>query len=244
MTQREKNLVKMFKAVLSACDEHPQVWTPLQAFSQNRQLLQAAITSLDQLICVHKNTGAGTTLAKNLVYKSAVKKALLIVGAIKVFADTTGNPVLEEQVNLNARSFNTGGSRTSVDLITRIIDTANQYNSQLVPFGVSQLQIDELTLLRDQLDQALGSIRSMIVLKKTYAEECTEKIRGIKAILTKRLDKLVELLQADHPEFCKQYMNAREVISYKGKKNNFSNGGNIPQLPQPPQLPGNLSIPR
>lgn len=224
MKQYEKNKLKMYQSVESICTAHPSDWNNLPAFTIFFAQFTAKVDELEQSSYDQGIAIAGVAANKEQVLSATIAKAEIIANALRSHAATTKNTLLANQLKFTKWSYTKGGGQVAIERVNRILNNAVQYFPALADYGIVQTDIDELSGLRDQLDETIGSPRNAIIDRKNATTTISGLMQEIDALLKEHLDRLVEILRPTHPVFYRLFKGARVIVDLKGKHNELDRG--------------------
>ena len=219
MKNSGKNKVKMLHAVLTDCTSNAPLWTGVALFQTAFTSYSGKIQLLDQLILERSSIMTGVRKLKDKEREAIAQKAFAIASGLKVLAKVTGNTLLKEQMSISLSELRYDSSTDVLSHVGAITDAANLYATDLAEAGIPQNQIDELSQLRDQFAEILGSTREALIKRSKNTRLTKALMKEIDDILKDNLDPLVEVLRASHPGFAISYTEARSIVDYQGKKN-------------------------
>jgi len=221
------NKQKMYVTVRSVLASNQAVWSTIPACEPIYDLFCAKMEQLQQLAFDQEAAMLGVKKVKDKERRLTAKRARKIANALRIYAGATGNTALLEQVSFRDSDLDYSSSTSTLQLMGQVSEAAVAHAATLAGYGISQQQIDEFEQMREHLVAAFASTRSAIVDRGKNTELITELIREINGILRNSLDKFVEILKEDHPEFAIAYRKAREIVDLPGKKNKK---GTLPPL--------------
>jgi len=208
----------MFRIVQSVCASNQSAWNGLQPFVTAHTSFNDKLVLLDQLIYEQGKATVGIRKVKDEERLETGKRANKIANALRVYATTTGNTVLSEQLKFSLSDLTQRSNTEAMQLIGRVVEAASANPDVLAGFVITQQDIDDLIQRHHYLVEAFGSVRGAIVNRTKNTSQIEGLIREITSLLKNTLDPMVELLHDDQPDFAKLYKNARNIVDYKGKK--------------------------
>ncbi len=207
----------MYKAVKSIIEENQARWSELPAFASAVQSFSDRLDALEQA-AYHQNLALiGVSAVKNAKRSIVADKAYAMSSSMAAFAVVNNDVELISQMKIAKYELDNCSKDKMLILVDRIITRANDFVSLLGDFGIDQASIDELQLLRDELDAQMSAPRNAIIDRKGQTSRIKTLVRELNAILKFQLDKLMIILKKDHPQFFIGYSNARIVVDHKNR---------------------------
>jgi len=207
----------MYQGVELVCIEHQDAWNGILAFVQTFQLFVGKLSVFKQKAYLHTNATIGVREVKDVERANVVKKAQVIASALRSLSSLQSDVKLNAQLRFSyTRLMQCNATRLQQYLDT-IMDVATAHIEDLPDYGITQAKLDELQLLRNQLEQTLLTTRNAIVVRKSLTAELELLSREIDQLLKVNLDQLMLVIGADDPEFYRQYQAARLIVDHKGK---------------------------
>ena len=227
MEMRLVNKLNMYQAVQLVCDEHPDAWNTIPAFGQIYQLFVGKVSTLKQQAYLHTQTITGVREAKDAERAAVVKKAEVVANALRSLGGVLSDTKLRAQLRFSHSKLMQCNAPRLMQYLDSIIEAATAHMAELPDYGVTQAKLDELTLLRYQLEQTLLATRNAIVTRRSLSTELGLLTRELDQLLRINLDPLMLVIESDYPEFFRLYQAARVVVDHRGKSTK----------PKPPQGP-------
>jgi len=223
------NKLNMYQAVQLVCDEHPDAWETIPAFGQIYQLFVEKLSFLKQQSYLHTHTTIGVREAKDIERTLVVKKALVIASALRSLGSLVSDTKLNAQLRFSHSKLMQCNATRLLQYLDSITNAATEHIAELPDYGITESKLEELLLLRNQLEQTLLTTRNAIVVRRSLSTELEILTHDIDRLLKVSLDQLMQVIGSDHAEFLRQYQAARLVVDHKGKSGK----------PKPPLSPNN-----
>jgi hypothetical protein len=214
MDKLVKNKLAMYKSVKTILMANQAEWSPLQAFTTSVQSFTTLLASLEQSGYQQNLALVGVSAVKNAKRAIVVDKAYALSSALAAYAVVNNDVELVNQMKIAKYDLEVASKSLVLVLVDRILSRASDFVGQLDSFGVTQASIDELVILRNELDGQLGAARNAIIDRKGQTLRIKSLIKEIDIILKLQLDKLMIVLKEDHLDFFIDYKNARMIIDY------------------------------
>lgn len=212
----------MYETVLAIIMQNQSSWANFPAFSTMVGEFSGKLQELEDLSYQQGTVLPGVTSAKNELRRQTIRKARVLVGALKAYALFTGGVMLAEQVDLSQSDLARLSHLEFKNQLDAIIILCTEHLTELGDYGVTQALIDELQTLRDECDVAFGSPRQAIVDRKTVTQSIELRVSALDKLLKKGLDALMISFKDTVPDFYFHYKAARVIVDLKGKSNGES----------------------
>ena len=135
MKQRLINKMKMYGSVINICTTHAAVWTGMEAFETAFLELKASYEELELTGNDQLSGTKGITLTKDEKKDLVLKKAVVAASALGVYAASSKNTLLKEQVRTS--SYWELGHGSIIVIIQRIENIITLAEAHLPNLGAS-----------------------------------------------------------------------------------------------------------
>lgn len=218
MDKITRNKIAMYKAVKSVIESNQTNWSTLPAFATAVQTFNERLDALEQA-AYHQNLAlVGVSAVKNAKRAIVADKAYAMSSSMVAFAVVTNDVELINHMKIPKFELDNASKDRMLILVDRIIARATDLVNLLGDYGVDQAGIDELQLLRDELDVQMSAPRNAIVDRKGQTARIKSLVRELDVIVKMQLDKLMVILKEEHPRFFMDYGNARVIIDLKNRR--------------------------
>lgn len=215
----------MYKAVRSIIETNQANWSALPAFASAVQTFGARLDALEQA-AYHQNLAlVGVSAVKNAKRSIVADKAYAMSSSMVAFAVVNNDVELINQMKIAKHELLNSSKDRMLILLDRILTRANDLVNLLGDYGIDQPSIDELQLLRDELDAQMSAPRNAIIDRKGQTARIKSLVRELDAIIKFQLDKLMIILKEDHPDFFIGYTNARVIVDHRNRTGGSQNEG-------------------
>jgi hypothetical protein len=217
MDKLMKNKLAMYKTLKTVIAEHQAEWSGLPAFSTSYAAFTSRLTALEQSAYQQNLALIGVSAVKNAKKAIVAEKTYAMSSAMVAFAVVNNDVELINQMKINKHDLHSATRDFILVLVDRVISRATELVGQLNDYGVDQVSIDELQLLRDELDAQMNAPRNAMIGRKGETSRIKSLRKELDAIIKFQLDKLMVILKEEHPDFFMAYNNARIVVDYKNR---------------------------
>ena len=202
----------MYKSLKTVLIANQPIWSSLTAFGSAVQSFTQRLDALEQSGYEQNLALVGVSAAKEAKKAIVLEKAFAISSALSAFAVVTNNVELISHMKIAKSKLEVASRSNVLVLVDRIIARATDYVGQLDAYGVDQASIDELLILRAELNVQMNAPRNAIIERKGKTQRIQTLTSEIDAIIRLQLDKLVVVLKNDFPDFYMNYTDARIII--------------------------------
>lgn len=222
-------MAQAVNTVLLGTDYQP-LWQTLPGFVQLQADLAAEIALVIELSpkAIRRKTGSAED--KGAARKTMCKAALVIAGGVAAYAHKVGNHELLVRVDTTLTLLTGGRGKDSRDKCEDIRAAAATNLAALGDFGVDQAGLDKLKGLIADFDGLTPQPQVALGSAKGAGQAIAEALDKIEGILENGLDNLMLRFEDSHPDFFRDYTNARIIIDRPG--GHGSNGDETP-APKP-----------
>jgi len=211
MDKRQENSQTMWDSVDTVLSDNEEIVDGIAEFKASaknfRTKKKAAIAKFEEA----DDKPKGKVAEKDVTAEELIKSADNACSAIAAYAHKNGDLELSAKVNISTTEWHLMRDTVLKTNAEAIVTLAEAHAADLVPHG---LTAEKLALLKtrftayaDALGERLGSDPESSGARET-AETMTAEVN---TILRKEIDKYVNQLQEDYPEFYSAYWNARPV---------------------------------
>jgi hypothetical protein len=173
-------------------------------------------------------TGVGN---KQQIREGMCDSAMPVIGALKALAEETMDAELLGKVNFT-RSVLLRIRDTACSDRCRLIHTiANERDEELVPFGLSNIEIETLDSNILSYEMVMNNPSQKRVALKLSTTQLKNEFAAVDRLLKKKLDNLMLPLKGPQPGFYIAYQASRVIVDYNG------GNGETPETPPPPTPP-------
>lgn len=210
----------MYKSVKSIIAKNQTAWTGLAAFGSSFQTFTDRLQALEESGYQQNLAIVGVSAVKNAKRTLVVDRAYAISSGIVAYAVVNNDVETINHMKISRHELEKAGKTKLLVLVDRILIRANSIVGQLSDYGIDQTSIDELQTLRDELDVQLSAPRNAIIERKNQTIRIKTLVKEIDIVLKLQLDKLMEILKEDHPDFFTAYTNARVIVDHRNRSGN------------------------
>lgn len=218
MDKMTKNKIAMYKAVRAVIESNQANWSALPAFASAVQTFGERLNALEQA-AYHQNLAlVGVSAVKNAKRAIVADKTYAMSSSLVAYAVVTNDVELFQQMKIAKHELDNCSKDRMLILVNRVLTRATALVNLLADYGIDQASIDELQVLRDELDAQMGAPRNAIIDRKGQTARIKSLVRELDAILKFQLDRLMVILKEDFPQFFQDYGYARSVVDHRNRR--------------------------
>ncbi|MEZ5084331.1 MAG: carboxypeptidase regulatory-like domain-containing protein [Bacteroidales bacterium] len=212
MNDGQENKFTMYEATMAIMDEYEAIWTTVAAVSDITSKITNIITDIGNFRQIQVADTTGITIDKNAIKEDLIQATLKVINGLVAYAVVNDDNELRNRVNYTRSDLEYSRENILVDKARLIYETALPLAADLVAYLVAQEDIDAITNLLKDFEQALPEKRLAVTQSKYSTEAIRDKFREADGLLRNKLDKLILIFQPANPEFVSRYFNARIII--------------------------------
>gem|GEM_PF-928000 len=231
MNKRNANRLNMFRQVHATLMTGQSIWSTMPAFQSDFDAFETKLDELNVLAAAHAVSIKGSAQLKKQKRQDAAVKAIQIAGAVRALAARTSDILLAGKLDFSNSNFTFGSAVAITHRMDLVLSLAIQHLPELADLSITQSDLDELTLLVNELKSVIEAPRSATIQRREVGTEMTDLFNEIDDLLTKSLDQMALVLKNQHPAFYNKYKHARKIIDHRGKTNNLSARWHDPKDP-------------
>lgn len=210
MQQRNANYLTMAGAAIKTLDTNAAIWSGNLPFTALVNFIKDDLASINT---AQKGGGAvstGATEDKAAAGAAAIAQAMKLSNLAQAYALNTKNNTLNNQIKVTPTQM----ERYSVSELTPALQNLHEQlvaiGTNLVPYGVTDAELDKLDDLTNKFDGIKSNTRVIITERKSHNTNIPALITNLKANFL-QADKLINIW-IDNQKFMSDYQNARIVI--------------------------------
>lgn len=214
---KQEAKLNMYQVVRGHCDSNSTIVNTNLAFKNAVGEFGAKVAGIESAAELVSAVLTGIATDKTVSKETLSREASKIAGLIYAYAAKTGNNTLKQAVNFSFSDLKRLKDAEVAPRCQAIHDAGNDNLAALGDFGVTKPKLDALQALIDGYETHLPKPRTAIAERSTRKANIKQLFKDADAILVDQMDKLVEDLAADNPDFVKTYKSARKIVDPKSK---------------------------
>ena len=216
MKRSTANKLNMYESVHAVLTDHQSSWQNIPAFASAVNTFETKLALLRARLAEQLSATTGVTLEKKLRTEDLRNRMLVVQHALFLLGRASGDIALRERNNhsksdLRDRNLNEFAARC-----TELRGDLDTYGAQLLQYGITQQQMDELMPLLLGIDELNNSSRKAIIKRKSITKAIEELEQELNELLRIELDRLILVFKQSEPAFYQSFESARITINYGG----------------------------
>lgn len=231
MNARQESKLNMYQGVQLLCKNNSTITNTNIAFTEALNVLDLNITEIQSYATLAIKHTKGISTDKNLVKANLCLVASKVAGFIFAYASTVNNTVLMEEANYPLNTLKKLREDVIVPTVNNIYQVANANLNVLANYGINQASLDELSHAIADYNKIVPITKTKSSERANFTDNIAKLIEETDTLLKNRLDKLILLFEATHPDFVNTYKKVRHVdapnktiTQIKGKVSNKVDG--------------------
>lgn len=201
----------MYQSVLTTLKAHQSILDGSPALANGTERLEERIESLKALMYSQSIDTRWISSKKSEMTDKMLSKAFALNKVLLAYAKANDHMELFNHFNITATHYMTGGVHAKISRVNELIAILPQHLSGLLPYNVTAESIDELSALRDELEDYIQSPRIARAQRSLLTQQVAETKKKIDSLLKFEIDGIVLLLKESEPEFYSHYKIVRRV---------------------------------
>jgi len=224
-----QNKLAMYKVVRQLMEENAPTWNTIPAVESVFNDLTSKIVELEKLAVKQGSKLTGFAKSKTKLKVVTIEQTDDIAGALSVYAESIKDDVLKAKVTLSISSLKRGTKEQMLAKIEEIILIATELSTELIPFGVTTVHIDALTVNYTELREQSYNVRMEIIKRKQLTNAINTLSKETDKVLNTGLDQLMKMVKSVDAIFYEKYKSARMIIEHGTKHKLPPNDAELPK---------------
>ena len=218
MTRDQENRLNMFFTTQEVLVDHNATWGATPAMVDANAAFDANIAALRTAVARQVTDITGHAKDKARALDALVALTLRMSGCVMAYAETTDNQALAEAMNIVPSELYKYRDSIVAERCQGVHDAANTHIANLAPYGIVAADVNSLQSAIDKYVALIPRPRTKITERKGATSEIGLLIRDTQRLLGRRMDMLMRGFMISHPDFYRQYQNARIIVDQGGQK--------------------------
>lgn len=228
---RQEAKLNMYDVVVLKCDENPLIINANKALGLALADFKTLIANIKSAAQLTSAVLTGIAALKQFSKAEVSEIASVIAGQIFAYASKNQNLQLKAEVDFSETDIRRMKDGEVVLRCQKIHDLGVENLAALDDYGVTAAKLADLQTAINSYAQSAPKPRAAITDRATLKANIRQYFKDADTLLKEQIDKLVEPLAGEFPDFVSTYKNARKIVDPKTfKKETGTNGGN----PTPP----------
>jgi hypothetical protein len=213
MNKVQLNHHNMFRTVDGTFDHHSAEVEATPGLKEAAVRLKGLNIDVESYNLKQVKRNTGVTAEKNAIRELLIPVTAKTCAAIVAYATNTNNTNLKTQFKYKKGDFS---KMRNQDLYTNAINIYNNalvHGQKLAPFATTD-DIAKIKELADQYHALLPQNRTLTSQGVTTTANLQGTINTIMDLITNTIDPLMSPLEYSHPDFYRDYKNARKIVDH------------------------------
>ena len=211
MTKNQENKLTMYEAVLATLTANSENTKVVPAFAPAIQEFAEVVGKIKSKTIEMRGVLAGVGADKENAEDALIESLVKICSALSDFARRAKDNALAEKAKVNESGLRRMRDTDLVSKATAIHATATEVLSNLADFGITQTMLTDLNAQINAFNAALGAREGGVAERSAVRIALAELFDNADGTLKMDLDKLIELVKKDAPQFYNAYYGARVI---------------------------------
>ena len=220
MNDIQSNKLKMFQAVQTVMDENASIWQDLTIVADVANKVKSIIVDILNIRQVQERDTTGITVNKTVIRDNLIQATVKVIRALVAFATVKKDYVLLGEVNYTKSELEKSRDNILYDRARLIHSRAQPLELELLDYFIGTPDITAIDTLAKDFNIAIPEKRAATTVQKTSTSDLKQKFAEADLILYEQLDKLILILEPEHPDFVKQYFIARTIVNLGHRTSN------------------------
>ncbi len=210
--------MNMFFTTQEVLTDNATIWSATPAMATATGDFDANIKSLRTAVAKQVTDITGHAKDKGIALDKMVEATLRVAGCVMAYAETINDQALAEAMNLVPSELYKHRDSIVAERCQGVRDAANTHIASLAPYGIVAADVTNLQTLITNYVALIPRPRTKITERKGATSEIGLLIRDTQRLLGRRMDMLMRGFMISHPDFFRQYTDARIIVDQGGQK--------------------------
>ncbi len=211
MEQKDQNRLSMWKAVAHHLEANKAIWRHTPPFQRAVTALEDAIDAASEALRHQIAAGGGSRDDKETREEQAIDQVLRIAQSAKAYAMEEGDHALMAAVDYSRNALGRLPQNELVEKLRQMVAVAAVRSRALLEYGITKGEYEAALHAIEAYDQAITAPREAVAGRKAVTASVPALMKAGADILV-RLDNLVHLFEAAHPQFVEAYKANRIIV--------------------------------
>lgn len=225
MTKGEENKLSMYKGVQEVLTNNSDIHSAIPVIGEALTSFSGIIGAIDQVNFDFQGSTKGATADKVAKEEVLINQATKLANVLFVFAVKTKNNALKEEFKFSKSYLEKLRDTDLLNKCTQIINTAQNYLTELANYGVSEATITDAQTAYDNFASAFNAQAEKMAERSSEREKLTTLFNDADNVLYEELDPMMELFIDSNPDFYNAYQSARVIKDLGTGRNSESGNG-------------------
>lgn len=196
---------------LAVCGRYSTVWwNNLPGFRKAHDELKSMVDMINELNTSLQHSTKVSTENKKRVKEEMINQTMIVVGAAKAYAASTGNKKLKGEFNLPVSKITNVREMDADDICLNKIRKAQEILQHLSAYGITQMEMDIAIAAVTNYTGLIGEARATRNEMLGTNAQMKDLFQQVESKLKDELDGLMARFKTSHPSFYREYFAARK----------------------------------
>lgn len=202
----------MYQTVKRIIEANDTNWEGIPAFVNAFESFKSRLTELETKSHKHGVILMGVTNGKDNLRKEVIAELLPVIASLKSIAMANKDQALITRMKITVSNLKMASRISFIQLTDRVLESAEEYLSQLEAYNISIDMILALKEKRNVLYISLMSPREAILERKSLTKVIDTLVGEMNAILKNDMDQIMKVIRTVNAEFYDLYVSSRRTI--------------------------------
>ena len=210
--------MNMFFTIQEVMQNNNAVWGATPAMVTANTEFDGNIGALRVAVARQVTDIKGHAKDKALALDSMIEQTLRVAGVVMAYAEATNNQALAEAMNLVPSELRRYRDSVVAERCQGVHTEATTNLAAIATYGIVAADLTSLLTAIDAYVALIPRPRTMITVRKGATNEIGLLVRDTMRLLDRRMDMLMRGFMISHPDFFRQYTDARIIVDQGGTR--------------------------
>jgi hypothetical protein len=211
MTKKQENKRTMYGAVTATLTANTEAIATVPALLSAKADFDSLVKQIDERDRQKEEALAGKKATKYQAKDDLIAAAVKTSAAVVAYACKNKNNELRDRVETTPTHLKQGRDTELVNTVTAIHVAAQEVIAKLADYGINEHSQADLSGKIAAFDDAIKNREAGIADRSAAGIDLSKLFDAADALLKEQLDKLIELVKANHEMFYNSYQAARVI---------------------------------
>jgi hypothetical protein len=214
MKQTHANYLNMVSTTLQLLHSNNAIWDTHTVLSNTIAHLHQTKDAIALMLQGSEQISTGATNDKEQAAEAAIKLAVKLARFTQAFAKEHNNNTLLDQMKVSYSQLDELPDEQLAPRLQDLLSHITLYATNLVDYGVDADSLPRLQAAIASFNAVKSAPRNIIVARKGHNQTIPELLRSMRHDCY-MLDRLIEIWADSHPQFVRDYHNARIIVDLR-----------------------------
>ncbi|NVN95215.1 MAG: hypothetical protein HXX18_08030 [Bacteroidetes bacterium] len=208
----------VYKTIDNLLQEYESHWQNMPPMVETKKRLDLLIDQSEKLRTLTGVKSRSVTKSKNSILLQMIKDANLFHSALTAYSNLSKNDTLKFQVEAQGKRLKKSKRGMDVfDVCNYMYALATTYKTALLDYGITQDTLKTADQVLKNFSNSVSLPKTVIKTNKANNQQLMITNKDIQLLLKNQLDKLINLMGKDVPDFVDKYYAIRSKNKTRGK---------------------------